>query len=81
MILNRRDGAARCALALTGRVWCKVDAGFGSIEPGDILTTSPTPGHAMRASDHARVFGAVIGEALSALNSGRGLVQVIVALR
>jgi hypothetical protein len=81
VILNRRDGAVRCALALTGRVWCKVDAGFGPVVPGDILTTSPTPGHAMRASDHARAFGAVIGKAMGALNSGRGLVQVIVALR
>lgn len=34
-------------VAPTGRVWCKVDASFGAVHPGDLLTTSPAPGHAM----------------------------------
>jgi len=35
-------------LALTGRVPCKVTDENGPIEPGDLLTSSSTPGHAMK---------------------------------
>jgi len=49
LILDRREnGQRRHALALTGKVWCKVDADHAAIEVGDQLTTSSTPGHAMR---------------------------------
>jgi hypothetical protein len=34
---------------------CKVDAACGPIEVSDMLTTSSTPGHAMRPADPARV--------------------------
>jgi hypothetical protein len=44
-----------------GRVYCKVDATYSPIEIGDRLTTSPTPGHAMKAVDPGRAFDAVIG--------------------
>lgn len=73
------DGAR--PVALTGRVWCLVDADRGAIEPGDLLTTSETPGHAMRARDHARSHGAILGKAMTALRSGRGLVLVLVSLQ
>jgi hypothetical protein len=36
-------------IAVAGRVPCKVDATYAPIEPGDLLTTSDTPGHAMKA--------------------------------
>jgi hypothetical protein len=62
-------------------VYCKVDAGYGAIEAGDLLTTSPTSGHAMRTSDPARAFGAVIGKALQPLSDGVGLIPVLVALQ
>lgn len=68
-------------VALTGRVWCKVDADHGAVEPGDLLTTSPTPGHAMKASDATLRGGAVIGKAMTALEAGRGLVLVLVSLQ
>jgi hypothetical protein len=48
---------------------------------GDLLTTSPTPGHAMAARDHGRAFGAVFGKALAPLQSGIGLLPVLVALQ
>ncbi|MEM9987692.1 MAG: hypothetical protein AAF804_21585, partial [Bacteroidota bacterium] len=35
-------------VALTGRVYAKVDASYGAIQPGDLLTTSDTPGYAMK---------------------------------
>jgi hypothetical protein len=68
-------------VALTGRVWCKVDATFGAVKPGDLLTTSSTAGHAMKASDSGRRAGAVIGKAMTSLEDGRGLVLVLVNLQ
>jgi hypothetical protein len=68
-------------VALTGRVYCLADAGEGAIEPGDLLTSSETDGHAMRASDHARSQGAIIGKAMTPLPAGQGLVLVLVSLQ
>lgn len=68
-------------VALNGRVYALADATGGAIKPGDLLTTSDTPGHAMRVSDPARAPGAVIGKAMSALKAGRGYVLVLVSLQ
>lgn len=68
-------------LALIGRVMCKADAGFGSIQVGDLLTTSATPGYAMKASVPSRAFGAVLGKALRPLKMGRDLIPVLIALQ
>ncbi|GAB4325779.1 MAG: hypothetical protein Kow0059_21940 [Candidatus Sumerlaeia bacterium] len=73
------DGAH--AVALTGRVYVWADASFGPIAPGDLLTTSATPGHAMKVSDHAQAQGAILGKAMSRLDEGRGLVLVLVSLQ
>jgi hypothetical protein len=68
-------------VALTGRVWTWCDASSGPIVPGDLLTTAATPGHAMAVRDHARAQGAVLGKAMSSLDSGTGLVLVLVNLQ
>lgn len=68
-------------VALTGRVYCKVDASFGAVEPGDLLTTSPTPGHAMKVTDHDKAQGAILGKAMTALEAGQGTVLVLVSLQ
>ena len=68
-------------VALTGRVWCKVDASFGAVKPGDLLTTSPAAGYAMVAKDATRRVGATIGKAMTSLEAGRGLVLVLVSLQ
>lgn len=69
-------------VASIGRVWCWCDADAnGPIEAGDMLTTSDTPGHAMRVTDVAPANGATIGKAMSALPSGKGLVLVLVSLK
>jgi len=82
MILDRRDSSQkRMPVALLGKVYCKVDAQYGSIEVGDLLTTSPTVGHAMKASNPALAFGAVIGKALRPLRCGQALVPVLIALQ
>lgn len=71
----------RKPIALLGKVYCKVDAQYASIEVGDLLTTSPSPGHAMKASDHLQAFGAVIGKALRPLKEGQGLIPILIALQ
>lgn len=68
-------------VALTGRVYCMADATQGAIEPGDLLTTSVTPGHAMKVADHAQANGAIIGKAMTPLKTGEGLVLVLVSLQ
>ena len=68
-------------IALMGKVYCKVDAGYAPIEVGDLLTTSATPGHAMKADDPLKAFGAVIGKALRPLRAGQGMIPILIALQ
>jgi len=68
-------------VALSGRVYALVDADYSPVEPGDLLTTSSTPGYAMKASDVGRRSGAVLGKAMTPLPTGRGLVLVLVSLQ
>ncbi|MBD3418533.1 MAG: hypothetical protein GF398_00295 [Chitinivibrionales bacterium] len=68
-------------VAMTGRVYCHADASRGAIEPGTLLTTSDIPGHAMAVSDLGKAHGAVVGKAMTSLDSGRGLVLVLVNLQ
>jgi len=76
---NLLDGAH--PVALTGRVYALCDASGGAIEPGDLLTTSPTSGHAMKVTDYGKAQGAVLGKAMSRLKEGKGLVLVLVSLQ
>ncbi len=71
----------RMPVALLGKVYCKVDSRYAAIEVGDLLTTSPTPGHAMKAIDRDLAFGAVIGKALCPLSEGRGLIPILITLQ
>ncbi|NIE93092.1 hypothetical protein F3J09_20285 [Bacillus sp. Ab-1751] len=71
----------RLPIGLLGKVYCKVDAQYGAIEVGDLLTTSETPGHAMKAVDPQKAFGTVIGKALSGISSGTGLIPILIALQ
>lgn len=74
-------GNGSMPVALTGRVYCWADASEAPILPGDLLTTSDTPGHAMKVTDYARAQGAIIGKAMSSLLEGKGLVLVLVNLQ
>ena len=71
----------RIPIALMGKVYCKVDATHSPIEIGDLLTTSQTKGHAMKAEDPLKAFGAVIGKALGSIKEGFGMIPVLVALQ
>jgi hypothetical protein len=68
-------------VALSGRVYVQASASTGPIKPGDLLTTSETPGHAMKVSDRARAQGAILGKAMTGLKEGKGLVLVLVTLQ
>jgi len=57
----------------------KVDASYGPIQPGDLLVSSPTPGHAMVAEDPK--MGTVIGKAMEGLEKGTGVIPVLVTLQ
>jgi hypothetical protein len=72
-------GGTHQPLALVGRVYCKVDASFGAIGVGDLLTTSANPGHAMRA-EPGLAAGAIIGKALAPLAAGEGMIPVLISL-
>jgi hypothetical protein len=82
LVLDRHDSARlRQPIALLGKVFCKVDAQSNPIAVGDLLTTSPTPGHAMATNDPVRSFGAVIGKALRPLVGGRGVIPILITLQ
>jgi hypothetical protein len=82
IILGRQQSPEkRRPIALLGKVCCKVDAQYAAIEVGDLLTSSPTPGHAMKAVDPQKAFGAAIGKALRPLEKGMGLIPILIALQ
>jgi hypothetical protein len=82
IILGKQEtGSTRMPIALIGKVYCKVDAQYSPIEVGDLLTTSATPGHAMKAEEPLKAFGSVIGKALRPLREGQALIPMLIALQ
>jgi len=82
IVLDRRASSEnRVSVALVGKVYCKVDADPAAITVGDLLTTSGRPGFAMKATDPAQAFGAVIGKALKPFPAGQGIIPILVALQ
>lgn len=68
-------------LAVVGIVPCKAIAENGSIQIGDLLVTSSSPGYAMKGTDRSKMLGAVVGKALEPLSEGKGVIQVLVTLQ
>jgi hypothetical protein len=82
IVLDKRSSKnKRVAIALMGKVFCKVDVTDSPIEVGDLLTTSSTEGHAMKVSDYSKAMGSVIGKALGSMKSGTGFIPALVALQ
>ena len=73
-------GKGDVELAISGRVPVKATNENGAIEPGDLLTTSSTPGHAMKCTSIGKCFGNIIGKALTRLEGEKGTVIMIVML-
>jgi hypothetical protein len=78
---KQQSQCPRMPVALFGKVYCKVDARQFPIAVGDALTTSATSGHAMKVTDRSEAFGSVIGKALGGLDTGLGLIPILVALQ
>jgi hypothetical protein len=73
-VMNHELQGTKACLALAGRVPCKV---VGRVKKGDMLTTSATPGYAVRAT--TPTLGAIIGKALEDKDYGEaGTIQVAV---
>lgn len=68
-------------MAMLGIVPTKVSAENGLIRPGDLLVTSSKIGYAMKGTDRTRMLGAVVGKALGSLDSGTGVIEVVVTLQ
>ncbi len=68
-------------MAMVGIVPTKVSTENGPIRRGDLLVTSSTIGYAMKGTDRARMLGAVVGKALGNLDSGNGVIEVLVTLQ
>lgn len=82
--LDRRKvqpGQTGLIVTLGAFAHCKVDADIAPIEAGDLLTTSPTRGHAQRVTDRALSAGAILGKALGGLKGGKGVIPVMVAFQ
>jgi hypothetical protein len=82
ILLDQHPGLEdRVPVALVGKVYCKVDADYSPVDVGDMLTTSMTPGHAMKAMELEKAFGSVIGKALRPLAGGKGMIPILIALQ
>ncbi len=83
ILLRQRESEAdgTVPVAMSGRVYVLADATYEPIEPGDFLTTSNTPGYAMKATNLERARGAILGKAMTGLESGKGLVLVLINLQ
>jgi hypothetical protein len=68
-------------MAMIGIVPTKVSAENGPIKRGDLLVTSSLPGYAMKGTDRSKMLGAVIGKSLGNLDSGTGVVEVVITLQ
>lgn len=69
-------------VALAGRVYCNVITTNEEIIAGDLLTTSDTPGFAMKVKDFDKAKGAILGKAMESLKkNSQGQILVLVTLQ
>lgn len=78
-LFKHLERSEKISLAVVGIVPVKATAANGPIRPGDMLTPSAVPGHAMRS--RKVVPGTVIGKAMESLESGEGFVRMLIMLR
>jgi hypothetical protein len=78
---DAKTSTTEVPMAMVGIVPTKVSTENGPINRGDLLVTSSTPGYAMKGTDRSLLTGAVIGKALGSLDSGTGVIEVVVTLQ
>jgi len=77
--VSGESGEDAVLTVVSGITLVKTDASLEPIRRGDLLVSSPLPGHAMKMK--AFVPGTVIGKALEPLESGTGMIKVLVMMR
>lgn len=78
------DFSGKVPMGIVGVIPTKVTDENGAISRGDILVTSSTPGHAMKADSEIAVMnpGCIIGKALQNFDAeGSGVIKVLVNVR
>jgi len=84
-LTGRRQGVTvtgeEVPMAMLGIVPTKVSTENGAIEAGDLLVSSATEGYAMKGTDSSKLTGAIIGKAMGTLDSGKGVIEVLVSLQ
>ena len=80
-ITDSKASNTEAPMAMVGIVPTKVSAENGPIKRGDLLVTSSTMGYAMKGTDRNRLTGAIAGKALGSLDSGEGVIEVLVTLQ
>ncbi len=80
-LTGREHMTEEVPMAMTGIVPTKVTCENGPIRPGDLLVTSSKAGYAMKGADRTQMLGAVIGKAIGHLDSGTGIIEVVVTLQ
>ena len=84
-VIGRRESLPKdgqdLPMAMIGIVPTKVTTANGPIHRGDLLVTSSQLGFAMKGIDRNRMLGAVIGKAFGSLDSGTGIIEVVVTLQ
>jgi hypothetical protein len=78
---DAKTSTTEVPMAMVGIVPTKVSAENGPIKRGDLLVTSSTVGYAMKGTDRTKMLGAVVGKALGNLDSGTGVIEVLVTLQ
>ena len=73
------DITGKVPLAIAGVVPVRACAENGAIMPGDLLATSSLAGHAMKATEIKP--GTILGKALGKLETGKGVIDVLVTLQ
>ena len=68
-------------VALVGTTYCLADADQDPIAVDDLLWSAARPGHARKAAEPERSFGAVVGKALAPLQQGQGSIPIVIALQ
>ena len=78
VVLGASDSrVGQALLALMGIVPVKVTDEGGPIQPGDLLVTSSTPGHAMRWAGEGPCPCALVGKALEPMTDETGVILVL----
>jgi len=80
-LVQPQPARGRPLLALMGQVYVKATAENGPIAPGDLLTVASRPGYAMRCADINVCKASIVGKALQAVESGEGLILILVMSR